>query len=116
MVDRDLHKRHIPYCPTRVPQVNQYMWQEKDRTDRTCENGISHSIYAANGDISYTLPLDMYPKVNEVHYQIPLSKQYHFGIRDPNYAMYFEKSKIKLSPLELEDIKNRRIEGFYYFS
>jgi hypothetical protein len=114
-MERDMHKKHIPYCPTRVPMVNQYMWTEKDRAHRTCENGISHSIYAADGNVSYTLPLDQYPKVNAVHPQIEMSKQYHFGIRDPNYAAYFDNAKVKLTKRELDDIKNRRIEGFYYY-
>lgn len=104
-MERFLHKRHIPYCQTRVAVVDQYMWPEKDTTERTCNNGISHPIYACDGTVSRTLPLDMWPKVNEVHPQIRKSSQPHFGSRDP-------RMKAAITMAEI-DMARGRLEGLY---
>lgn len=104
-VERDHYRRHIPMCVTRPALVDQYMWPEKDSSDRVCENGVSHPIYACNGHISRTLPLDMYPMVNEVHPQIRQSSQPHFGARDPRMAA-------AITSMEL-DMARGRLEGLY---
>lgn len=57
-------------CPRRQPLVNQYMWPVKDSNQYMCYNGISHPIYDCEGNISYSLPLHMYPPVNEIHPQV----------------------------------------------
>jgi hypothetical protein len=104
-MERDGHVRHIPFCETRVPLVDQYMWPEKDTTERICHNGVSHPVYACNGVISRTLPLDMYPKVNEVHPEIRMSSQPHFGIRDPRMGEMVDRMQ--------RDIAEKRLEGMY---
>ena len=104
-MERNLHPRHIPYCETRVPLVDQYSWPEKDTVERVCENGISHAIYACNGNISRTLPLSMYPLENTIHPDIRRSSQPHFGVRDP-----FMKKVIELNQL---DKATGRLEGLY---
>jgi hypothetical protein len=73
-MDRHLHTNHVPYCRGNVALVDQYMRHEKNTTIHTCLNGINHSIYNQNGDIHYTLPLEMYPFVNEVHPHIAISR------------------------------------------
>lgn len=104
-VERNLYRRHIPFCETRIAIVDQYMFPEKDTTERRCNNGVSHAIYACNGDISRTLPLHMYPKVDEVHPQIRMSSQPHFMIRDPVHAKHIEQNQL--------DWASGRLEGFY---
>ena len=104
-LERNHHRRHVPFCPSRIALVDQYMFPEKDTTERLCENGISHPIYACNGDISRTLPLDMYPEVNEVHPQIRQSSRPHFMIRDPVHARIIEMNQL--------DRASGRLEGFY---
>lgn len=92
-------------CTSRPPIVSQYMWPELDQTERVCNNGISHPIYACNGNVSYTLPLDMYPPVNGVHPQIRMSWYPQFDARDPVMRNYIEQMQ--------EDRRLGRIEGFY---
>jgi hypothetical protein len=104
-IERNHYRRHIPFCPSRYSPVDQYMFPEVDTTERLCNNGVSHPIYACNGDISRTLPLDMYPKVNEIHPQIRQSDQPHFMIRDPFHARIIEQDQL--------DRAAGRIEGFY---
>jgi hypothetical protein len=106
-MDRNYHRKHIPYCGTRVAQCDQYSWPEKDHTEQRCENGVSHPIYNCQGDISYTLPLSLYPKVTEVHPQIEMSKQPHFMVRDPYMERYVERAS--------RDLYEKRLEGFYYY-
>jgi len=104
-MERNRHRKNIPFCETRVAQVDQYSWPEHDPKERVCMNGITHPIYSCNGDISYTLPLDQYPRVNEVHPQIAYSRFPHYGFRDKNmehYALAMAK-----------DFESRRLEGFY---
>jgi len=106
-IERDHYKRHVPFCQTRPALVDQYMWPEKDTTilGMTCHNGVSHPIYAIDGTISRTLPLDMYPLVHEVHPQIRRSSAPHFMIRDPVHARVIEQNQL--------DRAHRRLEGLY---
>ena len=104
-VERDLYRRHIPMCVTRPALVDQYMWPEKDSTERVCNNGVSHPIYACNGHVSRTLPLDMYPLVDQVHPQIRQSSQPHFGSRDPRMQAFITAAEL--------DRARGRIEGLY---
>lgn len=104
-MDRSSHVRHVPYYETRVALVDQYTWPEKDSTERVGANGVSHPCYACNGDISRTLPLNDWPKVNEVHPQVRMSSQPHFMARDPYVARQIEQEQL--------DLARKRIEGFY---
>lgn len=71
-MDRDKHKKYVPYCPPNIPVVDQYMWSGKDKkmAHANCLNGLSQDIYNCRGELSRTLPLEMYPKVNEIHPQV----------------------------------------------
>jgi hypothetical protein len=105
-MSRDQHRRHVPFCESRVAIVDQYMWKEKDTTERLCHNGQSHGIYNCRGEISRTLPLDMYPRVNEVHPQverIPVGP--HFEARDPNTR--------RMIAMAQRDKAEGRVEGLY---
>lgn len=51
------------------------MWPQKDSNQYMCFNGISHPIYDCKGWINYSLPLDMYPKINEIHPQIAMTSR-----------------------------------------
>lgn len=106
MVDRYSHKRHIPFCPTQVPMVNQYMWPEKDTNEYLCVNGLSHAIYACDGSIARTLPLEMWPRVNEIHPQIAQSRRRHFALRSQPARDVF-KSAFALQQ------RDNRLEGMY---
>lgn len=104
-VERDRYIKHIPFCETRIALVDQYMFPEKDTTERLCNNGVSHPIYSCNGNISRTLPLTMYPAINEVHPQIRASSQPHFMARDSMMARMIEQDQL--------DRARGRLEGFY---
>jgi hypothetical protein len=82
--------RYIPTCPSQIAVVDQYMWPTKDTANHICNNGISHPIYNCKGDIHFSLPLEMYPKVGKLHPQIqPVYKNLHTNMRKnitiPNY-------------------------------
>ncbi|HMP28282.1 MAG TPA: hypothetical protein PKD85_01695 [Saprospiraceae bacterium] len=104
-MDRTSHKRHVPYCTTRIHPVDQYLMPEVDTRERTCQNGMSHPIYSCNGEISRFLPLDMWPKVNQVHPQIRQSSQPHFQARDRDFAKRLEMEQL--------DIASQRLAGLY---
>lgn len=108
-MNREGFAKYIPNCSERfgVAQVDQYSWPEKDFTQRVCENGTSHPIYACNGNISYTLPLHMYPPdYRFIHPQIGQSKNVpHFEVRDPIMGEYIKSMHL--------DKQNGRLEGFY---
>lgn len=97
MLLRDRSRRIVPYCMTRVAPVDQYMMKQVDTTERTCQNGVSHPIYACNGDISRTLPLTYYPEVDQVHPQFYESSQPHFGSRDRLTRAQIEAQQLQLS-------------------
>ncbi len=104
-VERDHYRRHIPYCATRTALVDQYMWDFKDSTLRTCQNGTGNPIYACNGVISRTLPLHEYPLVGEIHPAVRQSSQPHFMARDPHMA--------RAITVDQMDLARGRLEGFY---
>jgi hypothetical protein len=107
-MNREGAKKYYPYCVSRYDPVDMYSWPQIDMDSkyRTCENGTSHPIYSCNGDISYTLPLDMYPPDHKkIHPQIYHSYQPHFGVRDKRMGAYLK--------MMVEDHKAGRIEGFY---
>lgn len=104
-MDRNLHKKYIPNCPKNIALVDQYMWNTKDTSSYGCQSGLSHTIYNCNGDISYSLPLFMYPPVNKIHPQIKLQQQENYDNLDsltskfkkqnpPYYANDFRESNI----------------------
>jgi hypothetical protein len=82
-MDRHLHVPYFPQCPRTQPLSSQYMWPEKDTNQYMCYNGISHPIYSCNGNINYTLPLEMYPPVDDVHPQIKMVRRMHLNHRGP---------------------------------
>lgn len=81
-MDRNLHKKYYPQCPNNFPQVDQYMFEQPDTNTYTCINGLSNAIYNCDGTIHYSLPLDKYPLVNEIHEQIPYTRRMHLTFRD----------------------------------
>lgn len=85
---RNNYKKYVPSCPKTVPVVDQYLWKERDTNEYTCNNGVSHPIYDCKGDVSFTLPLEMYPPGGEIHPQIALSNRMHFNYRmSPDIAV-----------------------------
>ena len=89
-MDRHLHKKYQPQCPRNAAIVDQYSWGDKDTTKYKCYNGISHPIYDCKGWVNYSLPLEMYPPVNEVHPQIAMVKREHMNYRESPYVQYRE--------------------------
>ena len=87
-MDRTYFIKHIPQCPRQSAIVDQYMWEEKDTNKYRCYNGISHPIYDCKGMVNFSLPLEYYPPVNEVHPQIKMVKRPHFNYRQPSRVIY----------------------------
>jgi len=70
-MDRNRHRRHVPREVRQIPLVDQYMWPEKDsNVYHALDNGISHPVYDCGGWIHYSLPLEMWPKLGEIHPQV----------------------------------------------
>lgn len=90
-MDRHLHLKHQPSCPRNVALVNQYMWDNKDTNKYNCNNGVSHPIYDCKGWIHYSLPLEMYPPVNQIHEQIGMTRRTHLNWRDDNTQPLHQK-------------------------
>lgn len=82
-MDRQLHKKYIPQCPRNYGMVDQYMFKNPDSNKYRCYNGISHPIYDCKGWVNYSLPLHMYPPVNDVHPQIKMVHRQHLNYRGP---------------------------------
>ncbi len=109
-MSRDQSLRMVPFCTTRIAPVDQYSFPEVDTTERTCNNGVSHPIYACNGEISRFLPLHEWPEVNKIHPQIRMGSQPHFMARDPYVANIIENEQLAIAR---RDIEQKRLEGFY---
>lgn len=80
-MNRSGHKKYIPQCPRQAAIVDQYMWKQKDTNKYRCYNGISHPIYDCKGWVNFSLPLENYPPVDEVHPQIKMVKRSHLNYR-----------------------------------
>ena len=80
-MDRGGHMIHIPKCRRNIGLPNQFAWKEKDTNKYSCTNGISHPIYDCKGWINFSLPLEMYPRVGEVHPQIEMTRRMHMSYR-----------------------------------
>lgn len=83
-MDRHLHLPYFPQAPRHIGLPDQYLWKHKDTNKYMAYNGISHPIYSCNGNINYTLPLEMYPPVDDVHPQIKMVRRMHLNQRGPN--------------------------------
>jgi len=114
-MEKNLHKKYIPTCPRNIGIVDQYSWANKDTNDYMCNNGISHPIYDCNGDIQFSLPLEMYPPVNRIHPQIKMVKRSHLNWRDSerNLNSLMKEELVKYRSKEQNIIKENRLEGFY---
>jgi len=83
-MDRHLHQKYYPQSARHHALVDQYMFKTKDSNKYMAYNGISHPIYSCNGNINFTLPLEMYPPVDDVHPQIKMARRMHLNQRGPN--------------------------------
>jgi len=120
-MDRHLHKKYVPTCPRNAAIVDQYMWPQKDTTKYMCHNGISHPIYDCKGWINYTLPLEMYPPVNEVHPQIAMVRRPHLQYRGsalyrtrPMHPDLGDPYHYSREHFGHQDEDEGRVEGFYF--
>lgn len=104
-IERDRYLRHVPFCVTRPAIVDQYMWPEKDTTERVCVNGMSNPIYNSRGEISRFLPLEKYPLVGEIHPEVRMSDFPHFALRDRRTAAAVQAMQL--------DRAAGRLEGMY---
>jgi hypothetical protein len=75
-----------------------------------CENGISHPIYDCNGWAQFSLPLEMYPRRNQIHPQIKMVKKMHLNWRGDE-AQLDRLMEQNLSRSNIPD--DKRLEGFY---
>ena len=106
-MDRHQHKKYVPQCPRHAAIVDQYMWEEKDTTKYMCYNGISHPIYDCKGYVSFSLPLEEYPVVDQIHPQIQMTRRMHMNFReDPRHRPTRENFIHK-------DLRENRVEGLY---
>lgn len=94
-MDRHLHHKYFPSCPRNIGLADQYMWKDKDTNKYTCINGISHPIYDCGGNINYSLPLEKYPPVNQIHPQIGMARRMHFNYRETPYWAIPEREGYK---------------------
>jgi len=106
-MDRQLHKKWFPNCPRHAAVVDQYMWPQKDTTAYRCYNGISHPIYDCKGWVNFSLPLEMYPPVHQVHPQIAMVRRPHQQYRGT------AKFPVQVEHFGFNDISEGRTEGFY---
>ena len=110
-MDRHMHKKYQPQCPRQAAIVDQYMWKDKDTTYYKCYNGISHPIYDCRGWINYSLPLEDYPLVGEVHPQIGMTRRMHMNYRgDPHKRVPVHISRENFTH---SDARENRVEGMY---
>ena len=114
-MDRHLHKKYVPTCIRHAGLPDQYMWPQKDTTSYMCHNGISHPIYDCKGWINYTLPLEMYPPVGEVHPQIAMVRRPHLQYRPSEYLVSnpAEDPSLGSSYSYRRECPDARPEGFY---
>ena len=108
-MDRGGHLKYVPQCPSHAGIVDQYMWPEKDTNAYRCYNGISHPIYDCKGWVNFSLPLEHYPPVNDVHPQIKMIDRMHLNYREPiervgDWREGYEKPQTQ---------RDERLEGFY---
>lgn len=82
-MDRTGHKKYIPVCPKYIAPVDQYMWDVKDTNVYQCMNGVSKPIYNSAGEISPTLPLHEYPRLNEIHPEVRAMQHLSLNYRQP---------------------------------
>ena len=108
-MDRHQHKKYVPECPRHAAIVDQYMWEEKDTTKYMCYNGISHPIYDCKGYVNFSLPLEEYPVVDQIHPQIQMTRRMHMNLR--------EDPRLDVPPTREnfvhEDLRENRVEGLY---
>lgn len=105
-----MHVRYQPQCPRQIAVVDQYMWKEKDTEQYQCFNGISHPIYDCKGWINYSLPLEQYPPVGQIHPQIEMTRRMHMNYRVNPKDAEFTSHQERFSHL---DMTEGRIEGMY---
>ena len=86
-MDRNLHKKFVPPCKRNISEVDQYSWEQKDTNKYMCTNGISHPIYDCKGWVNYSLPLELYPPVTEIHPQIEMTRRMHLNWRGSPYRL-----------------------------
>lgn len=114
-MDRHLHKKYIPTCNRNIPLISQYLWKDKDTNKYKCHNGISHPIYDCKGWVNFSLPLELYPKVNEIHPQIEMTRRMHLNWReDPTRLIELRKrNDYESFQFDKNDYDSGRLEGFY---
>ncbi len=115
-MDRQLHKKFIPPCKRNIGIVDQYSWAQKDTNKYMCTNGISRPIYDCKGWINYSLPLEDYPPVNEIHPEIAMVRRQHLNYRGPSrfyYRMPYSSPYGYREGYSRMDQDEERTEGFY---
>lgn len=107
MLDRTRARKHIPFCPTMPEYVDRYSWPDKDLRIHDCVNGYYiDGVYAADGSISFSLPLENYPMAHEVSDEIAMTGPVHFHARDRRLA---EEIRRRYKP----PYSHRYLEGLY---
>lgn len=87
-MDRKSHPKHHPTLIPPRPYVDNYMegtprFQGYDPY-HALNTGVTQPIYDIQGNIAYSLPLDMWPPTNGVHRQIVQlqREKYYYGDKD----------------------------------
>ena len=121
-MDKNLHKKYFPECPRTIALVDQYMFPQKDSTPYMCYNGISHPIYDCKGCVNFSLPLEYYPPVNQVHPQIAMVRRPHFQYRgNPKIKEEYQKEVINCPNrtgfiLSSHKLPNGQIDPYGYYA
>lgn len=123
-MSRDQHPRYVPFAETRIALVDQQAWEQKDTFQRVSANGISAPIYSCMGTLNRTLPLDKYPRINEVHPEVRIPLAPHFEARSQelrNYIMSrpnqgpYRRYDARVLREGQKDMDEGRIEGLYIY-
>lgn len=115
-MDKNLHLKHVPTCKKNIFLGDAYLWPDKDTNKYMCTNGISHPIYDCKGWVNFSLPLELYPPVNEVHPQIEMARRMHLNWRkDPTKLVELGRytDHHPREEFQFDDLESGRVEGFY---
>lgn len=74
-MDRSQGRKHVPICPHVPALPDQYSRDVKDTNYYSCINGLSKPIYDCTGDVHFSLPLEEWPRANQIHPEVALQMQ-----------------------------------------
>lgn len=93
-MDRKSHPKHHPFFTKSKPYVDNYLKGTPKFIGydpyTPLNSGLSQPLYDVYGDINFSLPLDMYPPVKDIHRQVIL----HHRQGDPQDFTGYKNFKV----------------------